>query len=500
MRLTHYKALAVGIIVFAACAVCYLKDPLLLIDRDRFDYYSESIVECTMLRPVSAASTDKLGLGFYEPKEKCRSQFSDTSIPKVAPADMINLTDANWNRGVSRQFPGFLVENTFWNIKKFMPGQRIRVPGGLMETIQELSVNNQFIAVHLDGPKIDIDRTTASAPSAGDLRPYTPYEKQLGGPGFIFGFLHRVFNNNDVNFYRAFNIGLLSLCFAIFCSFVTAEFGAFVALSLGVVFITSPWLINIAGNLYWMSWTWYAPTALTLWFASHPRGKNLRGWSNAAIYAAYFGLIAFKSASGYEYLPTILITSILPIIYVYVRDGIAPREVSRCILKFGVTGIAAFVSILMMHAYLRSGSIVLGLQEIATDVTRRTYAFGDDVQGALGNGASLIVVIRMYFGQLLQPIIIGVTAPFFTTLSALIAASMILSQIGGKKEKAIALSFFASVFAPISWFVTAKGHSFVHPHINGVLWDLPTVPLGVIVVSALLARTFDYARDRIRSL
>lgn len=37
-----------------------------------------------------------------------------------------------------------------------------------------------------------------------------------------------------------------------------------------------------------------------------------------------------------------------------------------------------------------------------------------------------------------------------------------------------------SLVAPISWFVMAKGHSFIHTHVNYILWYLPFVPIGLL--------------------
>jgi hypothetical protein len=60
-----------------------------------------------------------------------------------------------------------------------------------------------------------------------------------------------------------------------------------------------------------------------------------------------------------------------------------------------------------------------------------------------------------------------------------------------RKLQILALGFLASLAAPLSWFVLGKAHSFVHTHIDMVLWYVPTIPLGCAVVGLSLAQTIE---------
>jgi hypothetical protein len=58
-----------------------------------------------------------------------------------------------------------------------------------------------------------------------------------------------------------------------------------------------------------------------------------------------------------------------------------------------------------------------------------------------------------------------------------------------KKFFALTIATAVSFFAPVSWFVLAKGHSEIHKHINWILWNIPFTILGTalcgIVASGL---------------
>jgi hypothetical protein len=60
-----------------------------------------------------------------------------------------------------------------------------------------------------------------------------------------------------------------------------------------------------------------------------------------------------------------------------------------------------------------------------------------------------------------------------------------------RKLQICALAFLASLTAPLSWFVLAKAHSFVHPPINFILWYVPTIPLGGALLGLSLKQAIE---------
>jgi hypothetical protein len=67
----------------------------------------------------------------------------------------------------------------------------------------------------------------------------------------------------------------------------------------------------------------------------------------------------------------------------------------------------------------------------------------------------------------------------------------------------LALAFLASLAAPLSWFVLAKAHSFVHPPIDFILWYVPAIPLGGALLGVSLKQAIEnrsaWAADIARS-
>jgi hypothetical protein len=49
-----------------------------------------------------------------------------------------------------------------------------------------------------------------------------------------------------------------------------------------------------------------------------------------------------------------------------------------------------------------------------------------------------------------------------------------------KKLALIAATWF-SILAPLSWYIIFKAHSFIHTHLNNILWQMPFVLFGFAV-------------------
>lgn len=483
------------LLAFIVFAFYLHKDPFSVINQGLFDRYSEGYVVCTIIRD----STDpqpgrmRLGLGVYPDKPACYSQFDDSSFKTFSAKEAYDYTDANWNAGIARAFSGFMVKSTALNYIKYAPGSKLRFPNGSVQTILDLSVNPLYINVRLDGPVLSDALLSPAAPSplVKIDAPFHAYGSQIGVPGFLFSGLFKAIGNRDLNLYRALNTTALAAALAIVIAFAFVEFGLSAALFLSIGLMFSPWLMGFSGNMYWMPWTWYVPLALTCLVMSteHPFARRV-GWKACSAYAV---AIAIKAACGYEYMSTVMLASMVPVVYAGLRNAASLQRVFIAIVKLGLSGMVGFTAILLIHAKILGGTVANGMSGIHEDMARRTYAAGAG-DAMLGNGSPLMDVLRKYFGNLLQPMIAGVDAPFYAVLAVLSVAALVLLFSADRRHQALSACFFLSILAPMSWFVLAKGHSFVHYFLNPVLWDLPTVPVGLVCLGVCVERIWQWAK------
>ena len=89
---------------------------------------------------------------------------------------------------------------------------------------------------------------------------------------------------------------------------------------------------------------------------------------------------------------------------------------------------------------------------------------------------------------------------FFLVMSGLLYFLRSRVSDGNEKRKLLALIFatWFSLLAPLSWFIIFKSHSYVHTHMNFIVWQMPFVFFGFavsgLVVKIILANHIRWKR------
>ena len=287
----------------------------------------------------------------------------------------------------------------------------------------------------------------------------TPYSAQYGIQGLIDSFLYNTLKFHIETLY-AKNAFLL----AAVVTALTFLFRKILGKEFAVIFffsmVLSPWVVSFARNLYWVPFTWFLPAVFSgLLYVSTQ--KNVRAACLFFLYASFL----FKCLAGYEYIST----SILFAASFFMLDGFleSPRYLPRnrfnslmCVLSLGVL---AFLSALLLHAWVCSDSLSQGFVAISLDAKRRTY--GDLRALPLGN------IIKTYLFNWKTSLVAGISGKYFSGIIA-VAFLTILYQFCTKHITWRRNLGLVVVFAlgPLSWFVLAQGHASDHFHMNYVLW------------------------------
>lgn len=295
------------------------------------------------------------------------------------------------------------------------------------------------------------------------------YKSQVGLQGFIFSKLN-VNMNIPINVLNGLCALFTSIVIVCICFLLYKKYDAVFATVFYIVFLLSPWIVNFARNLYWVPFTWFLPLLFCLLLDKTENKK--------VFLPLIFLSVFFKSLCGYEYLSTILITSVVFFVtdFITTKDKRKKKKIFIIILEVGIISILAFLLAISIHAYLRGdGKIIKGLDTIyKEDVLRRTISNNADlfdeqiVKESIK--ASHIEVLKKYF-IFSTEIIYLVPGKFFAFIVSISLVILIINLVRNKKnvdkDTVLYLMFFIST---ISWHVLAKAHSFVHLHMNYVLW------------------------------
>jgi hypothetical protein len=311
------------------------------------------------------------------------------------------------------------------------------------------------------------------APQASGSRPvFEPYRSQFGIQGLVFSRMHSAFGLEGLAALQGLNAVALAtvlvLLSLLYCRIYDKLFAAVFLLTMA----GSPWVVSFARNLYWSPFLWFCP-ALFAAVLYRGRGRLRSGLLLACVALAVFT----KSLAGYEYLSSIALLAcsvfvVGPLFGTSTRSGLGNLGMASLVLLACVAG---FAGAFLLHAGMQGGPIVEGMRTIVDLVVmKRTYgdpASFDPLIAASLKSPSFLVVER-YFLKWTTPIVAGIPGRFFfLPLIGFVAGCALfkgLTRHETARRDLVLLGFFLLV--PVSWFVLAKGHSFIHMHINFVLW------------------------------
>ncbi|WP_431274086.1 hypothetical protein ACQ858_18705 [Variovorax ureilyticus] len=310
---------------------------------------------------------------------------------------------------------------------------------------------------------------------------FGPYRSSLGVQGLIYGvaYAHGV-SLESLKIACAF---LTALCVMLVSAGLWKGVAPGLGLSFYISILLSPWMAIFASHLYWSPFLWFLPAvfALGAYFAKEPGARVVM---LSLVFASFF----LKCLAGYEYISSIaVLTGAIFFIDIFLpspRYSIK-KNVGFLILIF-VLCVSAFLLAFFIHAGLRGDSLVAGIKDIIeADVKRRTYSdnpneYPEVFRESLRAGP--FGVLGTYILTWDRPVIYGVNGGLFVIGLLGAVAAIVFKALRkdptAKRDAAILAVFFA---APVSWFVLAKGHSFIHTHLNYVLWYLGCVAAVIFV-------------------
>lgn len=329
---------------------------------------------------------------------------------------------------------------------------------------------------------------------------YTEYHSQYGIQGVFFSYLFNVVGVSITGMYKiCCGFLAITICYLSYCA--SRIFGRLLGCIFFLCILFSPWVTVFARNLYWIEFSWFLPSAFawSLFFLKKKQFKII-------YFVLFFASCLIKCLSGYEYYSTVLMFSVIPYLYCFIMKN-KKYDIKKIIIDFvmlSFLGVIAFVIAIILHANLRSGgNLIEGLNTIwNNDVLRRTFGgnsnnFDKIYADSLNSG--FFYVLKIYFfnwstSVISLPLIRNID---FISLICLCFIIIILQIY--RRDYKLAISSVVLIiiyFLPaVSWFVLGKSHSFVHTHMNFVLWYLGGVPILIFTIVKELLFAVKLERD-----
>lgn len=363
------------------------------------------------------------------------------------------------------------------------------------------------------------------------------YKSQFGLQLHVFNFLAENFDSN-IHFLQSFSALLMSFTVALFFIAISREFSLTYGFLFCVPLIFSPWVVIFARNLYWVEATWFLPTVITFFF-----GKNsLRSiYGTVKMGGMLFVAFLIKCLCGYEYLTTIALSACAPLVYytMQYRFGV------KCgLFQLMICGISLFLAFLIafgLHVRLLSthsdnpfNDIVLIAKKRISTQNPTSFELNEWCKGSHNPECQSVIkksltsnrfiVTAKYFdiphflpwidradlsstdrsalkavlqGVLDKPTLdsiqVAISRISFQNMFLLVATrvaspiafvlfNLFVFKQALKRHDSLSLGLLVSIMAPLSWFLLGKGHSYIHYHLNYVLWYLPYIPFAMLLL------------------
>lgn len=400
----------------------------------------------------------------------------------------LGITSRTWKDGYSAQEAAFLISNNAYTRKFVNELAMVQDKNGNEYSVEGYVVAGDYIRVNLsDGAILKREKNG----SITELLYYdnerrrlpkgmvSDYRAQYGLQGVI---LSKVAITN-LSYLKLKKIGngvcaiLIAIVLVAISYFVALKYNLWLGGTFYVTFCTSPWIVNFAPNLYWVGFTWFIPMLISL-------AVTMTDMSIRYRCLAYFGAliaVTVKCLCGYEYVSTILIGMIMfPVVDCFVYwhrgDRLKAKKYMKLIVGLGVAGVAGFFIALAMHGYVRGdGNIGTGLYDIFQhDVLRRTWGnpsnFNERFTASLTASALTVFAKYLFFTT---KVVIGIPGWLFVPFA--LTPVIVRWYCRGKNWKLpwgceVWALYVMGFISAVSWLVLAKGHSYIHTHMNYVLW------------------------------
>lgn len=404
-----------------------------------------------------------------------------------------------WHDGYSWDSPEVALGDCEYVRQVATEGRQIEFANGERRHIKNVRAEDGWVICQLDG---DSDLSRARLGDLGDIRfvsedgdilpvgRWCEYVSSYGLQGKVFRILSRPFNDIEEaeEAMRLLVSILTTVTVMALVLLVRRKYGLGASVCLYAVMLLSPWVINFGNSLYWVPFLWFLPLVAGLAMSM----CKMRLGALACCVGAFLS-VAAKCLCGYEYMSTILLATVTPLVVDCV-DALVRRhreQVRSCLVRIfaiGVAGLAGFAFALLLHARIRGGgSIAEGLSGIfVQDVLRRTVGGSLDAYESVywpSLNASRWEVFLGYF-SFPTDILAGIPGSLFPTLSVgavvAVACAARRHDDGWPRQAAMLLMTF---LAPVSWFVLAKSHSYIHVHMSYVLWYFGFVQAALWIVA-----------------
>ena len=339
------------------------------------------------------------------------------------------------------------------------------------------------------------------------------YTSNLCMHRYIYHIISRLFSDNKLTLRvcHGINVILFILLMAFVLIWISEITSVITVIILSLMLsMISPIFYEHTANLYWAPWSLILPLSGSIFVVY--LSKKRQNFQYKLCYIMVFVTCAVKQMLYFEFLSTVMICMIVPLFFYVVIEKWNYKQIIVLAVKIVCIAIMSFLTISAFKVFLlyklTNGTLMSALESYFGPIVYRLVGSSNSSDMLISDSAaaSLGSVLNIMF---MKPCI-TIKGYIFLSQGFLILINMFIfvySFFRRKEEQIMGISeisFYAwcfsiliSVFAPLSWFILAKPHTYVHNDICAFIWCLPFMILALafdiyllILLGKKLKKTF----------
>jgi hypothetical protein len=316
---------------------------------------------------------------------------------------------------------------------------------------------------------------------------YTHYDSQFGVQGMLYSSLDRLATSLGISaesrltLYHTLVAVLFSLILVSLLVMMFDDIGLTAVCLILVSILFSRWQVYYSKSLYWSLPTMFLPMVVV--FAACKFEASGRRISLTLLSFSLMLLVMLDALMGYEYITTVMMAAVTPLVYFWMRDNWSNERLIRRMILLGSFALAGFLIALMLHLYqlkVATGNYADAFEIIKERVMARTYTDPEDYAGTAYYESQQTSVFYVLYVYLIKGGTFRLKIPFILWVLMLVNISIKIYRNENAFEpkkvgiiKALIVTSWFSLAASLSWIVLAKSHSEIHTQVNYIVWHLP---------------------------
>ena len=338
------------------------------------------------------------------------------------------------------------------------------------------------------------------------FKSYFVYKSNPGFQGVLYGIFDQIpfaSQSTKLKVFRGFTALASALVFGIIVSVSIREFGWPSGILILLFAAFSAWTILPAGTIFYNYWSFYLPPLLTTYLLAEADNKN--NFEPKKIYSIIFITVLMKIVlSGFDFVTTVLVMTTVPFIFFSIYHKWGWKLLVERLIKTGLVLLAATLTgllILSLQIITSTGDLQSAGSHIFDRLAIYTIENPATVEEVEASAkASTLAVTARYFTipalaihfqkTTVQILYWHLVLVFLLFSIVFFLRHRLTGEIFPNRGIALVAATWYSLLAPLSWFVIFKKHSFIHTHVNPMVWQMPFTLLGLALCGFVIMEFF----------